>query len=185
MSQTDVQKLQISWEMKEWEDRKKLMQKTFDLVNPRMVKLWNDELFLETVLVHSQTVEHYIKAIIQGHLVKRKILKILGENDPCSGIEVKLDEEEKTLGNLIGILRRFTGKTPLIQGLTNFNVKLRREVAHHIFDGLRNIEPLDADIKKFFGEKWNGSEFKEMVQGLADEAKKVDDQIKELIKKSE
>src|SRR3989338_6688419 len=183
MTQSKIQELQISWEVKEWEARRALILKTFSLVNPRMNRLWKEEFYLEIVLVHSQTIEHYIKTIIQGHLVKRKILTILNENDPQSQIKIEI-EEDAPLGSLIGVLKKFIGKTALISSLTSFNTTIRREVAHHIFVGQKDVDSLTENIKLFFGENWQGKGFREMVDGLKEESKKINEQIKEIIEKS-
>lgn len=180
MELTDVQKAQISWELDAWKNRRDAMAKTYTLANPRMRKLWDQELYLEMVLVHSQVIEHYIKLILVGHGFKRRILTILSETDPYS--EVNLDpKDDETLGVLIGILRRFTGKTTLIERLSRFNNQLRREVAHHIFDGSKDIAPLENEIKEYFNNA-KGIPYTETMVGLKEVLTRVDKEILELSK---
>ena len=154
------------------------MSKTYTLANPRMRKLWDQEMYLEMVLVHSQVIEHYIKLILAGYSSKRRLLRVLGENDPYSEINLETKDDE-TLGNLIAIFRRFTGKTPHIEKLNRFNNQLRREVAHHIFDGSKDIAPLENQIKEYFDDA-KGVAYLETMSGLGDALKKIDGEVEDL-----
>ncbi len=181
MEQTQAQRAQISWELESWKKRKGSMTKTYSLANPRLRKLWNQEMYLEMVLVHSQVIEHYIKLILAGYSIKRHVLRILNESDPYSEVNLETKDDE-TLGVLIATLRRFTGKIPIIEKLNKFNNELRREIAHHIFDGSKEIEPLEREIKEYFDDA-KGVPYSETMSGLSDALKKIDSEILEITKK--
>lgn len=171
MSLTDTQKLQLSWEQVEIDKQHERMAKIHDIFTTRMSRLYDAGFYLEAVLLISQTLEHLIKIALAGQASKRRILKILGANDPFHDINLTL-ADDATLGSLIGTLRKFTGKTKLVDELTVFNVTFRKEVAHHIFDGSKDLESFEKTVKENLNNMW------ELALDVAELVSKIDEEIK-------
>lgn len=154
------------------------MSKMYDVVVDRLAKLDDAGFQLEMVLVFSQTLENLIKLYLAGQASKRRMLKILGARDPYDSINLD-HADDAPLGSLIGTLKKFTGKTILIEQLSRFNLNLRTEVIHHIFNGQKDIALLEKKIQNEFSDKdnvWTA------VEALAEMVSKVDEEIKELSK---
>ncbi len=179
MKYSELQRTQIGWELETLRVRSDLMPKTFELGNARLSKLRNDESYLEMVLVHSQVIEHYIRHILNIYATQRRILKILGQYDPYAEIKLNIDDDEP-LGPLIGTLTRFIGKTALIGELNRFNNELKREVAHHIFDGSKDVETFEQRIEEYFDRSDDGK-FRVVVNGLRQVRKEANNKIKALV----
>lgn len=177
MSQTPIQELQIENEISEWSLRIDAMNRGLQGGLGRLNKLKEHELFLEYLLVDVQLVEQNIKFILAGFATKRRILHILGEHDPFAEYKLAYTDEEP-LGSLTGILRNFTGKTTLIERLGRLNV-LRKEIVHHLFDGLRDVKAVEIKAALFIKD-----EVPNLILELKEVALKVNKEITEIAEKS-
>ena len=177
MDYSEVKKLQIKNELNEWDKRIGVTTDGMNSAIERWRRLGDAGFHIESLVINAQMVEHSIKMILAGYAAKRRVLAILDETDPFA--DVKIDDiEEQTLGTLINRLRRFTGQTPFIENATRLN-NFRTEIVHHLFNGNKEIDKLDAESHAFIG-----TVVPQISQQVKGAAHKIDDEIKELVPKT-
>jgi hypothetical protein len=171
---SEAQGLQVENLLAEIDVREKHMGKVFDVGGVRGKELRSKGFYLESLIINSQVVEHYIKLTIEGYAAKRRILNLLGEKDIYADVTLKTDDEAP-LGPLIGKLRALDADPSLARKLDNLN-EMRKEAVHHICDGTKDIAIFNDQAKKYV----TGQEFRDVVLGIASIQQKVREEIKKL-----
>lgn len=130
----------------------------------RINKLEKSNFYIESLLVHAQLIEHGLKLLFNVYLRHSKILRILDIQSPFMIDTVNIKNTE-TLGELITQVKiLFGSSSSLFEKLQRLN-GLRREIAHHVFDGHKDIEEMEKLLKDY----------------LKDDVYKIYDEIQERI----
>ncbi len=177
MDYSEIKKLQIKNEWNEWNKRIGVTTNGMNSAIERWRRLGDAGFHIESLVVNAQMVEHSIKMILAGYTTKRRVLVILGESDPFANL--KLDDiEEQTLGTLITRLKGFTGQTPFIESAFRLN-NFRKEIVHHLFNGNKEIDKLDAEAGAFIK-----TIIPQIAPQVMEAAAKINGEIEELVSKT-
>lgn len=140
--------------------------------NIRLQKLWDNNLWVEAMILHCQIVEYAIRFLLKEYGVKREILHIRGEVDPTEAVAKLKDDDIKKapLGTLIGELKNYMGHNNLTLLLDDLNQNFRKDFVHHVFFTTdANLEDALTRAKAYFSD----DKFKNLIKSLNEAEEKI------------
>lgn len=119
------------------------------IAGERIKKLQEQGFHIEAVIIQAQVIEHIVKLVLYGYGSRRRMLKILGENDAFMDVKLDILEADDTpLGGLVGTLKKFVGNHEVIEQLGRLNT-LRKGAVHKIFDGKKEVGPFEDEARAY------------------------------------
>lgn len=171
MNKSEPQKNQILNEIRLGTASINAMITTMETCRKRILFLREKGIYLETIFVSAQIVEHYLKLLIEGYASRRRILHLLGERDIFESINLSY-KDEAPLGDLINTLNHLQIDRDLLRKLWSFNA-MRKEAVHHIFDGKREVEKFEKEVNDYLG----SDEFFNILNEILTIQQKIGDEI--------
>ena len=181
MEISENERRQILAKVSQVESKRAHMEMVVDRASSRIQTLYDKELYLEMVFINSQIVEKHMKNMISFYVVRRRILALLGSKDIYGDVILNI-KDDVPLGNIIRVAKDLDFNSDFIERLQDFN-NLRRDAVHRLFDGSKDLEAFNLEVKGiFFEEDHTKNRNTLLYEGIQKEYIRIIDDIQEIAK---